>query len=72
MGLANFIMTVVAVDDVVVLARSDVKQSASIFHRYVRHIRNRLKEESIVASQYAFFDVNIDGGKAKQVFGSVV
>lgn len=32
--------------------RSDVKQSASIFRRNVRHIRNWLEEESATAAKY--------------------
>ncbi|XP_057529599.1 uncharacterized protein LOC130808720 [Amaranthus tricolor] len=53
MGLTNFMVTVAAVTAVVLLARSDVKQSAAIFRRNVRHIRNWLEEESTAASKSA-------------------
>ncbi|CAA3027652.1 uncharacterized protein LOC105176236 [Olea europaea subsp. europaea] len=51
MALTNFILTVVGVSAVVLLMRSDVKQSASIFRRNVRHIRNWLEEESATAAK---------------------
>ncbi|KAL3848839.1 hypothetical protein ACJIZ3_010721 [Penstemon smallii] len=51
MALTNFILTVAGVSAVVLLLRSDVKQSASIFRRNVRHIRNWLEEESAAASK---------------------
>ncbi|XP_010540388.1 PREDICTED: uncharacterized protein LOC104814182 isoform X1 [Tarenaya hassleriana] len=50
MGLTNFILTVAGVSAVVVLLRSDVKQSAAIFRRNVKHLRNWLEEESSAAS----------------------
>ena len=53
MALTNFILTVVGVGAAVMLLRSDVKQSASIFRRNVRHIRNWLEEESAAAAKYA-------------------
>ncbi|XP_057796353.1 uncharacterized protein LOC131012418 [Salvia miltiorrhiza] len=46
MALTNFILTVAGVSAVVLLLRSDVKQSATIFRRNVRQIRNWLEEES--------------------------
>ncbi|KAK9124299.1 hypothetical protein Sjap_013901 [Stephania japonica] len=46
MALTNFILTVGGVSAVVLLLRSDVKQSAGIFRRNVRHIRKWLEEES--------------------------
>ncbi|KAK9124302.1 hypothetical protein Sjap_013904 [Stephania japonica] len=46
MALTNFILTVAGVSAVVLLLRSDVKQSAGIFRRNVRHIRKWLEEES--------------------------
>ncbi|KAL7232801.1 hypothetical protein ACSBR2_010754 [Camellia fascicularis] len=46
MALTNFILTVVGVSAVVLLLRSDVKQSATIFRRNVRQIRHWLEEES--------------------------
>ncbi|KAE8650771.1 uncharacterized protein LOC101219831 [Cucumis sativus] len=46
MALTNFILTVAGVSAVVLLLRSDVKQSASIFRRNVKHIRKWLEEES--------------------------
>lgn len=51
MALTNFIITVAGVSAVILLLRSDVKQSASIFRRNVRHIRNWLEEESASASK---------------------
>ncbi|KAL3813907.1 hypothetical protein ACJIZ3_015175 [Penstemon smallii] len=51
MALTNFILTVAGVGAVVLLLRSDVKQSASIFRRNVRHIRNWLEEESKTVSK---------------------
>ncbi|KAK4780539.1 hypothetical protein SAY87_016645 [Trapa incisa] len=51
MGLTNFILTVAGVSAVVLLLRSDVKQSASIFRRNVKHIRHWLEEESSAASK---------------------
>uniref|UniRef100_A0A0E0L4P5 Uncharacterized protein n=1 Tax=Oryza punctata TaxID=4537 RepID=A0A0E0L4P5_ORYPU len=53
MALTNFILTVVGVGTAVLLLRSDVKQSASIFRRNVRHIRNWLEEESSAAAKSA-------------------
>jgi hypothetical protein len=52
MALTNFILTVVGVGTAVLLLRSDVKQSASIFRRNVRHIRKWLEEESAAAAKY--------------------
>ncbi|CAA0813131.1 Unknown protein [Striga hermonthica] len=51
MALTNFILTVVGVSAVVLLMRSDVKQSATIFRRNVRHIRSWLEEESASAAK---------------------
>ncbi|XP_022751847.1 uncharacterized protein LOC111300481 [Durio zibethinus] len=53
MGLTNFILTVAGVGAVVLLLRSDVKQSAAIFKRNVKHIRSWLEEESSAASKAA-------------------
>ncbi|XP_031503625.1 uncharacterized protein LOC116266530 [Nymphaea colorata] len=53
MALSNFILTVAGVSAVILLLRSDVKQSASIFRRNVRHIRQWLEEESSAASKAA-------------------
>ncbi|EXC33381.1 hypothetical protein L484_010791 [Morus notabilis] len=50
MALTNFILTVAGVSAVVLLLRSDVKQSAAIFRRNVKHIRNWLEEESSSAT----------------------
>lgn len=55
MALTNFILTVAGVSAVVLLLRSDVRQSAAIFRRNVKHIRNWLEEESASASKYIFF-----------------
>ncbi|XP_008374118.3 uncharacterized protein [Malus domestica] len=46
MALTNFILTVAGVGAVVLMLRSDVRQSASIFKRNVKHIRTWLEEES--------------------------
>ncbi|XP_020203659.1 uncharacterized protein LOC109789174 [Cajanus cajan] len=51
MGLTNFVLTVAGVSAVVLLLRSDVKQSASIFRRNVKHIRNWLEEETAASSK---------------------
>lgn len=51
MALTNFILTVAGVSAVVLLLRSDVKQSATIFRRNVRHIRSWLEEESASAAK---------------------
>ncbi|CAL5368581.1 unnamed protein product [Camellia sinensis] len=51
MALTNFILTVVGVSAVVLLLRSDVKQSATIFRRNVRQIRHWLEEESSNAAK---------------------
>ncbi|XP_021593624.1 uncharacterized protein LOC110600973 isoform X1 [Manihot esculenta] len=51
MGLTNFIITVAGVSAVILLLRSDVKQSATIFRRNVKHIRQWLEEESAAASK---------------------
>ncbi|CAN8236489.1 unnamed protein product [Cochlearia groenlandica] len=53
MGLTNFILTVAGVGAVVMLLRSDVKQSATVFKRNIKHIRNWIEEESSTASKAA-------------------
>ncbi|KAM0937382.1 hypothetical protein DsansV1_C25g0187861 [Dioscorea sansibarensis] len=53
MALTNFVVTVAAVTAAVLLFRSDVKQSASIFRRNVRQIRQWLEEESASATKSA-------------------
>jgi len=53
MALTNFILTVVGLGAAVMLLRKDVKQSATVFRRNVRHIRNWLEEESAAAAKYA-------------------
>ncbi|KAK9271532.1 hypothetical protein L1049_001892 [Liquidambar formosana] len=53
MALTNFILTVAGVSAVVLLLRSDVKQSAAIFRRNVRQIRHWLEEESASATKAA-------------------
>ncbi|PIN24892.1 hypothetical protein CDL12_02357 [Handroanthus impetiginosus] len=63
MALTNFILTVAGVSAVILLLRSDVKQSASIFRRNVRHIRNWLEEESANAAK------EIEKGKPKETPG---
>jgi hypothetical protein len=51
MGLTNFVLTVAGVSAVVLLLRSDVKQSASIFKRNVKQIRHWLEEETSNSSK---------------------
>ncbi|KAI4348327.1 hypothetical protein L6164_009062 [Bauhinia variegata] len=51
MGLTNFVLTVAGVSAVILLLRSDVKQSATIFRRNVKHIRNWLEEETANSSK---------------------
>ncbi|XP_010241333.1 PREDICTED: uncharacterized protein LOC104585966 [Nelumbo nucifera] len=51
MALTNFVLTVVGVSAAILLLRSDVKQSAAVFRRNVRHIRQWLEEESTAASK---------------------
>ncbi|KAG6789957.1 hypothetical protein POPTR_001G328100v4 [Populus trichocarpa] len=53
MGLTNLIITVAGVSAVILLLRSDVKQSAAVFRRNVKHIRHWLEEESAAASKAA-------------------
>ncbi|XP_057481512.1 uncharacterized protein LOC130768460 [Actinidia eriantha] len=63
MGLTNFIVTVAGVSAVILLMRSDVKQSASIFKRNVRQIRHWLEEESTHAAK------EIEKAKPKELHG---
>ncbi|XP_052197985.1 uncharacterized protein LOC127804921 [Diospyros lotus] len=51
MALTNFILTVAGVSAVILLMRSDVKQSATMFRRNVRQIRQWLEEESSTAAK---------------------
>ncbi|KAF7130772.1 hypothetical protein RHGRI_028067 [Rhododendron griersonianum] len=51
MALTNLILTVAGVSAVILLMRSDVKQSASIFKRNVRQIRHWLEQESSTAAK---------------------
>ncbi|KAA8530094.1 hypothetical protein F0562_004803 [Nyssa sinensis] len=51
MALTNFILTVAGVSAVILLMRSDVKQTATIFRRNVRQIRHWLEEESASAAK---------------------
>ncbi|XP_020256400.1 uncharacterized protein LOC109833217 [Asparagus officinalis] len=55
MALTNFILTVAAVSAAVsaavILLRGDVKQSATIFRRNMKQIRNWLEEESKSAAK---------------------
>ncbi|XP_057853335.2 uncharacterized protein LOC131063509 isoform X1 [Cryptomeria japonica] len=46
MAITNFLMTVIGVGAVVLLLRSDVKQSANIFKRNMKQIRTWIEEES--------------------------
>ncbi|XP_030467040.1 uncharacterized protein LOC115686009 [Syzygium oleosum] len=51
MGLTNFILTVAGVSAVILLVRTDVKQSAAIFRRNLKQIRSWVEEESAAASR---------------------
>ncbi|KAI3928488.1 hypothetical protein MKW98_024089 [Papaver atlanticum] len=51
MALTNFLITVAGVGAVVLLLRGDVRQTASIFKRNVRHIRKWVEEESAAVSK---------------------
>lgn len=51
MAITNFIVTVLGVGAVVLLLRSDVKQSANVFKRNMRQIRTWLEEESSAVSK---------------------
>lgn len=51
MALTNLILTVAGVSAVILLMRSDVKQSANIFKRNVRQIHHWLEEESASAAK---------------------
>ncbi|KAJ0229527.1 Uncharacterized protein HA466_0315520 [Hirschfeldia incana] len=53
MGLTNFILTVAGVGAVVMLLKSDVKQSVTVLRRNVKHIRHWLEEETSAASKAA-------------------
>lgn len=53
MALTNFILTVAGVSAVVLLLRSDVKQTSTIFRRNIKQIRQWLEEESASASKAA-------------------
>ncbi|KAK3036419.1 hypothetical protein RJ639_030018 [Escallonia herrerae] len=58
MALTNFILTVAGVSAVVLLMRSDVKQSATIFKRNVRQIRQfRVRRNSIFSSKSLATDI---------------
>nr|GMC95336.1 uncharacterized protein LOC113749583 [Ipomoea batatas] len=70
MALTNFILTVAGVSAVILLMRSDVKQSATIFRRNVRQIRHWLEQESASAAKSLRSDMttrmdSIDGTLAK-------
>ncbi|CAK9161222.1 unnamed protein product [Ilex paraguariensis] len=51
MALTNFILTVAGVSALILLMRSDVKQTATIFRRNARQIRHWLEEESASAAK---------------------
>ncbi|GMH14137.1 hypothetical protein Nepgr_015978 [Nepenthes gracilis] len=53
MALTNLILTVAGVTAAILLLRSDVKQSATIFRRNVRQIRQWLEEETVTSSKAA-------------------
>ncbi|KAK4272202.1 hypothetical protein QN277_020789 [Acacia crassicarpa] len=51
MGLTNLVLTVAGVGAVFLLLRTDVRQSAAIFRRNVKHIRSWLEEETSASSK---------------------
>ncbi|KAI9121684.1 hypothetical protein K1719_008717 [Acacia pycnantha] len=51
MGLTNLVLTVAGVGAVFLLLRTDVRQSAAIFRRNVKHIRSWLEEETAASSK---------------------
>ncbi|CAJ2654963.1 unnamed protein product [Trifolium pratense] len=51
MAITNFILTVAGVSAAVLLLRSDVRKSASIFKQNVKHIRHWLEEETARSSK---------------------
>lgn len=57
MALTNLILTVAGVSAVILLMRTDVKQSASMFKRNVGQIRRWLEEESATVVKYVRFRV---------------
>ncbi|KAI3920424.1 hypothetical protein MKX01_000763 [Papaver californicum] len=65
MALTNFIITVAGVGAVVLLLRGDVRQTASIFKRNVRHIRKWVEEESAAVSKTG------DKAKVKEIESKV-
>ncbi|KAI3973831.1 hypothetical protein MKX01_030407 [Papaver californicum] len=65
MALTNFIITVAGVGAVVLLLRGDVRQTASIFKRNVRHIRKWVEEE------YAAVSKRGDKAKVKEIESKV-
>ncbi|KAK3039081.1 hypothetical protein RJ639_028827 [Escallonia herrerae] len=66
MALTNFILTVAGVSAVVLLMRSDVKQSATIFKRNVRQVRHWLEQESASAAK------EMEKAKPKEVPGKEI
>ncbi|XAR52021.1 hypothetical protein NMG60_11006853 [Bertholletia excelsa] len=66
MGLTNFILTVAGVSAVILLMRSDVKQSATIFKRNVRQIRHWLEEDVASAAK------EMEKAKSKELPGKEV
>ncbi|KAL7221016.1 hypothetical protein ACSBR1_023047 [Camellia fascicularis] len=51
MALTNLILTVAGVSAVILLMRSDVKQTSTIVRRNVRQIRQWLEQESSTAAK---------------------
>ncbi|KAK2385797.1 hypothetical protein P8452_24321 [Trifolium repens] len=51
MAITNFILTVAGVSAAVLLLRSDVRKSASIFQQNVKHIRRWLEQETAHSSK---------------------
>lgn len=50
MGLSNFVVTVVGVGALAMLMKTDVRSSASMLRRNLKHIRTWLEETSASAS----------------------
>ncbi|WJX30438.1 hypothetical protein P8452_18976 [Trifolium repens] len=51
MAITNFTLTVAGVSAAVLLLRSDVRKSASIFQQNVKHIRRWLEQETAHSSK---------------------
>ncbi|KAI8101850.1 hypothetical protein M9434_006914 [Picochlorum sp. BPE23] len=53
MGVSNFIVTVVGVGAIAMLMKTDVRTSASMLRRNLRHIRSWMEETAATSEQTA-------------------